>query len=127
MVATGKYHKYNYLKFLIFSELYAIYPKRVTYAELAERLEMDKMSIAPMLKSYSDFGYINRRKRKASDSNRKVYSYQLNILGIETCLKLSALYNMGRELNLRKLNNDKPLQKIDSYTGITRAACEGNT
>jgi AAA+ ATPase superfamily predicted ATPase len=123
-MATGKYHKHNYLKFLIFRELYEIYPKSMTYNEIAEIIEVEKSKVASMLKSYRYYGYVGRRKGREAKTNRLMYKYKLNILGIQTYMNLRALHNQGRELNLRKLQRGKPLQKIDSYIGETRPISE---
>ncbi|WP_440953572.1 hypothetical protein [Methanococcoides sp. FTZ1] len=127
-VETRTYHKHNYLKFKVLQALYDIYPKSVTCNELAEIIGIEKGTIRNRLSVYHHYGYIGRRKGREPGINRLVYKYRLNILGINTYMNLLALYKQGRELNLRKWQRGKSLQKMDSYIGESRAvACEGNT
>jgi len=53
--------------------------------------------------------------------------YRLNVLGAQTYLNLLALYEQGRELNLRKWQRGKQLQKMDSYMGFTPVFIEVNS
>ena len=119
-MASGTYHKHNYLKFKIFKVLYDVYPKSMTYNEISEVTGVEKEKIAPILTHYRKFGYVGRRKGHEPETNRMMYRYKLNIVGIQTYLQLMGLHSQGKELNLRKMQKGIVPPKTDSYTGETR-------
>jgi hypothetical protein len=123
-MATGTYHKHNYLKFKIFKALYDVYPKSMTFNEISEITGVEGVKVIDRLKSYHHYGYVGRRKGHEPETNRLMYRYKLNLLGIATYMKLLSLHNQGRELNLRKMQRGKLPQKIDSYEGKTRVFVE---
>lgn len=120
---VGKYHKHNYLKYLIFKELYDVYPTSLTVPEIAERINIPKRFIDVALRGYLKYEYIGRRKgnndKKGKHHARKIWKYRLNLLGISTYVNLLGLHNQGRELNLRKKQRGTVPEKIDSYLGYS--------
>ncbi|WMW24686.1 hypothetical protein RE474_11440 [Methanolobus sediminis] len=125
MKATGVYHKHNYLKYQIFDEMINNhFPRYASPNEIAEMIGLEPEKVRDGLKRYLRYGYVGRRRGKCPIMHKTMWKYRVTMLGIETYIKLHGLYVQGRELNLRKRERGKVPQKIDSYTGLTRAGYE---
>jgi hypothetical protein len=61
-MATGTYHKFNYLKFRILEALFDTYPSSLTFKEIAEKGDIELKKVADALNHYmsSNYSYITR-------------------------------------------------------------------
>lgn len=100
------------------------YPRYASPNEIAEMINVEPEKVRDGLRRYHRYGYVGRRRGKCPIMHKTMWKYKIKVLGIETYMKLYGLYVQGRELNLRKRERGRVPQKIDSYTGLTRAGYE---
>ena len=114
-MATGTYHKFNYLKFRILEALFDAYPASLTCKEIADNGDIELKKVADALNHYtsSNYSYITRLKKKSSSGK---YRYKINKSGVVAYLEFKHRIKLGFDLNRHR----RIPKRIESYYGITK-------
>jgi len=103
-MATGTYHKFNYLKFRILEALFIAYPVSLTCKEIYRQRGHWVKKVADALNNYtsSNYSYITRLKRKSSSGK---YRYKISKSGVVAYLEFKHRIKLGFDLNCYNLTS----------------------
>ncbi len=114
-MATGTYHKFNFLKFRMLEALFDAYPASLTSKAIADNGDIELKKVADALNHYiaGNYSYITRLKKK---SNEGKYRYKINTSGAEAYLQYKHRIKLGFDLNRHR----RVPKRVDSYYDMTK-------
>ncbi len=114
-MATGTYHKFNFLKFRILEVLVKAYPYTLTCKEIAYKGDIELKKVADALNHYiaGNYSYVKRLNKKSKSGK---YRYKINKAGIVAYLQYKRRIEAGFDLNLHR----RFPEHVESYSGITK-------
>ncbi len=114
-MATGTYHKFNFLKFRILEVLVKAYPYTLNCKEIADKGDIELKKVADALNHYiaGNYSYVKRLNKKSKSGK---YRYKIDKKGIVAYLQYKRRIENGFDLNLHR----RFPERVESYSGITK-------